>query len=190
VATKQAQHPQQQERSDGAGGTVQELASQAKEQVQGKTEEAKGLVGGRLRVQLDGQSSQLAERLRPFPEALRKAAEYLESEGSGPAARAAGATADRTERLASYLQEADGDRILGDLEDFARRRPWVVGAAATAAGFVASRFLKASSEHRYESRYASPEWPQLDSPMRVGTGADPTTGVAPALTPPPSYEGR
>jgi hypothetical protein len=189
VATKQAQHPQEQERSDGKAATAEELASQAKEQVQKNAEAAKGLVTGRLREQLEGQSSRLAERLHPFPEALRKAAEYLESEGSGPGARVTGGAADRTERLASYLQEADGDRILGDLEDFARRRPWVVGAAATAAGFVASRFLRASSERRYESRYVSTEWPQAGSPMPVGSGAGATAGLPPALTP-PSYGAR
>ena len=63
-----------------------------------------------------------------------------------------------TDRLREQVNEQSGrlgDRILGDLEDFARRRPWVVGAVATTAGFVASRFLMASSQRRYEGRYPS-----------------------------------
>jgi ElaB/YqjD/DUF883 family membrane-anchored ribosome-binding protein len=39
--------------------------------------------------------------------------------------------------------------LIGDLEDYTRRRPWIVVGAAAVAGFVASRFLKTSS-----SRYA------------------------------------
>ena len=41
---------------------------------------------------------------------------------------------------------------LGDLENIARQRPWVVVAGGVALGFAASRFLRASSGERYSSR--------------------------------------
>ena len=60
----------------------------------------------------------------------------------------------------------------------ARRRPWLVGGIATAAGFVASRFLMASSERRYESRSQHAAQPRLGS----SAAADETSGLpAPAL---------
>ena len=53
--------------------------------------------------------------------------------------------------MGDYLKGASGDRILRDVEDFARRQPMLVAAAGLALGFAASRFLKASSSRRYES---------------------------------------
>jgi gas vesicle protein len=154
LVTEPAQE-QRQETSRGAAEKTQELASQAKEQVQQKTEQVKGQATDRLREQLNDQAGRLGDRVQPFPEALRRAGAYLDSQGNAQGASAATNAADRAEQLASYLHEADGDRILGDLEDFARRRPWVVGAVATTAGFVAARFLVASSQRRYENRYPS-----------------------------------
>jgi hypothetical protein len=55
--------------------------------------------------------------------------------------------------VGDYLKDASGDRILRDVEDFARRQPMLVTAAGLALGFAASRFLKASSSRRYESGY-------------------------------------
>ena len=45
--------------------------------------------------------------------------------------------------------------MLTDLERFARRRPWVTAGAGVLAGFVASRFVKASADRRYGARGAS-----------------------------------
>ena len=59
--------------------------------------------------------------------------------------------ADRAERLGSYLERSDGERIVRDVEDFARRNPWAVAAGGLALGFAASRMLKASSSERYRS---------------------------------------
>ena len=161
MVTEPAQE-QRQETPDAA--TTQELASRAKEQVQEKTEQVKGQATDRLREQLNDQSGRLGDRIEPFPEAFRRAGAYLDSQGNAQGASAATQAADRAEQLAAYLHEADGDRILGDLEDFARRRPWVVGAVATTAGFVASRFLIASSQRRYDSRYPSAQPSQPSQP--------------------------
>lgn len=57
----------------------------------------------------------------------------------------------RADDVGGYLERADADRMLGDVEEFARKRPWLVGAIALTAGFAASRFLKASSAKRYET---------------------------------------
>ena len=54
-----------------------------------------------------------------------------------------------------YLKDADADRILHDVEDLGRRQPWAVIAGGLAVGFMASRFLKASSSERYRSSTGS-----------------------------------
>ena len=77
-------------------------------------------------------------------------------------ARRLSSAAQRVERLGGYLERTSGERMLRDAEDFARRWPWAVAGMGLMVGFAASRFLKASSERRYE---ANP----------IGTVADPRT---------------
>ena len=94
--------------------------------------------------------------------------------------------------MSDYLKGASGDRILRDVEDFARRQPMLVAAGALALGFAASRFLKASSSRRYESTYGisgdgsygrgstSPyDTRTYDSATTYGTGARYETEVPP-----------
>ena len=57
---------------------------------------------------------------------------------------------DRLERLGNYLTDADSDRMLRDVEDFARRQPWLVAGGGMLLGLFGSRLLKASSSRRYE----------------------------------------
>jgi hypothetical protein len=78
-------------------------------------------------------------------------AEELRKQGKDKPAQYVEQAADRAERLGGYLEESDGDRILRDVEDFARRNPWAVAAGGLVLGFVASRMLKASSGERYRS---------------------------------------
>lgn len=134
-------------------------AAKAREQVQEKTQVAQeklkdttGTVQSRAREQVDQRSTQVGEQMSSSAQALRTTSERLRQEGQDGPARAAERAAQQAERMGSYLQESDADRILGDVEDFGRRQPWAVAAIGLAAGFAASRFMKASSRSRYESR--------------------------------------
>ena len=142
----------------GASGTVEqaqekgkELATQAKEQVQEKTHELRGQAEMRFREQLDERSTQAGEQVEAIAHAFRRGSEQLRTEGKGTPAKAVDQAAEKVEELGSYLRQADADRILHDVESFARRRPWLTAAAGAAVGFVASRLVKASSERRYDS---------------------------------------
>ena len=86
---------------------------------------------------------------------MRSIAEELRNQGKDTPANLAEQVAGQAERVGDYLKGASGDRILRDVEDFARRQPMLVAAGALALGFAASRFLKASSSRRYESSYGS-----------------------------------
>jgi hypothetical protein len=90
-------------------------------------------------------------------QALRSTSERLREDGKDGPARAAEQAADQAERVGGYLTEADADRILRDVEDFGRRQPLAIAAIGLAAGFAASRFLKASSSSRYAN------WPPQQS---------------------------
>jgi hypothetical protein len=84
---------------------------------------------------------------------VRSIADELRSQGKDTPANLAEQVANQADRVGDYLKGASGDRILRDVEDFARRQPMLVAAAGLALGFAASRFLKASSSRRYESGY-------------------------------------
>ena len=111
----------------------------------------------RIREQVDQRSTQAGEQVSASADALRTTSRQLREQGQDGPAQAAEKVAHHAERLGGYLSESNADRILGDLEDFGRRQPMAVIALGVAAGFAASRFLKASSRQRYEGRaYGTP----------------------------------
>lgn len=56
--------------------------------------------------------------------------------------------ASRVEGFSSYLRDHDMNDVVRDAESYARREPLVFLGAAFAVGFIAARFLKASSPNR------------------------------------------
>jgi hypothetical protein len=106
--------------------------------------------------------------------------EHLREQGKDQPANLAKQAADRAERLGGYLRDNDADRILGDVEDFGRRQPWAVIAGGVAVGFLASRFLKASSTRRYDQR--SQQRPPL--PTRTADVTAPVTPAPPRIDDP------
>jgi hypothetical protein len=138
--------------SDRAKEQVQQKAQDAQE----KVKEGAATLRSRAREQVDQRSTQAGEQMSSSAQALRSTGERFREEGQDGPARAAERAADQAERLGGYLTESDADRILRDVEDFGRRQPLAVAAIGFAAGFAASRFLKASSSSRYASRPPQP----------------------------------
>ena len=134
-------------------------AGEAKEQVQEKAQEGLGQARDKVREQVDQRSTQAGEQVRSTAGDVRTVADELRKQGKDAPARYAEQAADRAERLGGYLHDADGDRILRDVEDYARKNPWAVVAGGVALGFMASRLLKASSGERY--RQSTGSRPQL-----------------------------
>ena len=132
---------------DKAGSMVEQTGEKAQETVGQLREQGRT----RMREQLDQRTTQAGGQVRSFSEALRTSGQQLREQGkSGPAGFAEQA-AQRLEGLGGYLEQTDGERMLNDVEDFARRRPWMIAGIGAAVGFAASRFLKASSEGRYQA---------------------------------------
>ena len=133
------------------GGTaqqVQEKAQDAQEKLKGGAQQAQA----RVREQVDQRSTQAGEQVSASADALRTTSRQLREQGQDGPAQAAEKVAHHAERLGGYLSESSADRILSDLEDFGRRQPMAVIGLGMAAGFLASRFLKASSRERYQTR--------------------------------------
>jgi uncharacterized protein YjbJ (UPF0337 family) len=138
--------------SEQAQAKAKEVAGKAQEQMG----EARHQARMRLRDQVDQRSTEAGDRIRSVAGDARTVADELRKQGNDAPARYAEHAADRVERVGTWLHDSDGERILGDVEDFARRNPWGVAAAGLALGFVAARMLKASSAERYSRVSAEP----------------------------------
>ena len=141
----------------GAAGSEQSATDQAKERVQEtaeqmgqKAQEVRGQAGDRVRQELDLRSTQAGGQVSTTAAAIRRVGEELRQDGNQGVAKYADQMAERVERLGSYLSQSSADRMLHDAESFARRQPWLVTLGGAAAGFLASRFVKASSANRYQ----------------------------------------
>jgi hypothetical protein len=165
-----------------AGGEAKQKVQEATGQAQEKAQEAAIQARGKLREQLDQRSTQAAEQINSQASDLRSVSESLREQGKEGPAKAADRLAGYVENVGGYLRQKDSDALLADAEDFGRRQPWAVSAAALALGFAAARFLKASSRERYSSRYASPPaesgYPQPAS-SRASSSLDPASPYGP-----------
>lgn len=129
---------------------AKDAAGQAQDKVQEKAQETAQQAKGQLRTQVDQRSSQAGEKVTGTASDIRTIAEKLREQGNDQPAKLADQAAERAERLGGYLSQSNADRILNDVEGYARRQPWAVAVGGALLGFAASRFLKASSRERYE----------------------------------------
>jgi hypothetical protein len=103
-----------------------------------------------LEKQVDERTTQIGRRVGSVAQELRHVGDELRASGPlGLAAPYVDQAADLVERLGTYLQDADSERLLGDLESVARQNPWSIAAGALVLGFATSRFLKTTSARRY-----------------------------------------
>ena len=124
-----------------------ENTEQAKERVHETAQQAKG----RLREQVDQRSTQAGQQVNTVADDVRSVAQELRTQGKDKPAQYAEQAADRVQSAGRWLEQKDGDELLRDVEDFARRNPWAVAVGGLVVGLAASRFLKASSGERYRA---------------------------------------
>ena len=179
--------------STGVQERVKETTRGATGQVQEKAQEVKGEARERARTQLDQRTTDAGEQMRSVADALRRTGGNLQEEGKQQPAKIVEQVADRVERLGGYLTETSGDRLIRDVEDFARRRPWAIAGIGAFVGLAASRLLKASSATRrpggtydgggYAPSTAPDYVPAASGPAIPATTGAPLTG--PTVTPAP-----
>jgi ElaB/YqjD/DUF883 family membrane-anchored ribosome-binding protein len=155
---------------------VKQRVAETAQVAQDKASQATQQARGRLRDQVDQRSTQAGQRLASTAADARSVAEELRRQGKDTPARLVDQAAGRADRAADYLQQASGERILRDVEDFARSRPWAVAAGGLALGFAASRLLKASSSRRYQqTRAGYPDHPDTVRATTYQTDTEVTT---------------
>lgn len=148
----------------GMSRDLQDAAQATKEQARAVVSDATDAVRSSLTQQKDGAASSLGS----FAGALRKAARETDGEGQG-VGRMAEWAADGLERVSSTLRSKDLDGMVREVGSFARSQPVAFFFAAAAAGFLATRFLKAGSQPHAETQEPRPqEFP------RPGAGIHPS----------------
>jgi hypothetical protein len=141
----------------GSEGLVEQTKSELAETasaVQDKAVELKDEGRGKLGETLDRRTTEAGAQAHQVAKALQQSSTQMLAQGDKSAqqvAHAAEWASHRVERLGGYLERTNGEHLLRDAEEFARRRPWMVAGMGLVAGLAASRFLKASSERRYGS---------------------------------------
>ena len=130
-----------------------------------------------LNRQVDARTTDLGNRVSSTASDLRRIAGDLEqSQTVSGAADLANYGADVVDRVGGYLRDADGERLVADLEEFARRQPWTVATGAFVAGLALSRLLKASSSRRFQSTYGANDYANAGyGNTTYGTGTNNTT---------------
>ncbi|MFN2461277.1 MAG: hypothetical protein ABR591_11415 [Candidatus Velthaea sp.] len=128
--------------------------------------------------QVDQRSTDLGRAITNTADDLRKVGDQLRSSAPGGAGAAvfADRAADYVQRFGQYLQDADGERLVADLESFSRQRPWAIATGALLLGFTTSRVLKASSARRYYREYTPYEGYSAGGTSQSGTYAGSITG--------------
>jgi len=137
----------------GSSSRSGEVAGQAKQQGQQIAQQARQQVGDlanrgteQLKSQLANQKHEASQRMVPVQSALRETGQQLRKQGQGSVAGYADKAADQVEQLSGYLRETQVDEIIDETRGFARRRPAVYLVGAVALGFLATRFLKSTSQ--------------------------------------------
>jgi hypothetical protein len=154
---------------------VREQAQDKAQQAQEKAQQVASKAGDQARAQVDQRSTEVGQRVGSTADDIRTVGQQLREQGKEQPAKLAEQAAGHVERVGSWLRESDSDKLLSDVEDFGRRQPWAFALGGLALGIAASRFLKASSNQRYQQR-------QTQQPVSYANGGAPAFGDPAAYT--------
>jgi hypothetical protein len=141
----------------GSDDGASSLVGQAQEKVQETAHHASSTAARAVREQVETRAAQTSDELRSVAGAMRRSGHALHADGNERPAQIVDTVAEKLEGVAGYLAGSGGDAMLHDLERFGRRKPWAMVGAGLGLGFVASRFLKASSRARFATSQTSPQ---------------------------------
>lgn len=148
-------------------GLASDIASTAVSHGKQLLETARGQATGFI----DQRKNETAQSISDLASSLRDSGKTFEDRPNILAFM--GSAADGLEQLADGIRDRSFAEIYAEAEDFARRKPLVVGAATIAAGFLLARFIKSSADELAETASRT-------SGTRVKTArrrADAATGV-------------
>ncbi len=156
------------ETSGGARGQIRQVKEQVVDQAKSTFRDARD----KATSSLSDSRRQAAEQIGGIASAFHSAGDHLREEQQERIAGLADSLAGQVEQVASYLREADVQRIARDVENLARRQPALVFGAAFALGILGARFLKSSEQRRGSEDYGY-EYDDFGGYERIQPGGDP-----------------
>jgi hypothetical protein len=97
------------------------MVTQAQEKVQETAQQASRTAANAVSAQVETRAGQAGSELRSVATALRRSGHSLHADGNESAAKVVDTVVEKLESLAGYLTQADGTRMLHDVERFGRR---------------------------------------------------------------------
>ncbi len=119
---------------------AREVAGEAKSHAQAAAGQAKD----KASAQVDEKSTQVGQQIGAQGEALDGVAGELRNQGKDGPAQVAEQAAEKVKNVGDYLEQADGEKLVGAAQKAAQDNPAAAAAVGAAAGFAAGRALKAS----------------------------------------------
>jgi ElaB/YqjD/DUF883 family membrane-anchored ribosome-binding protein len=119
----------------------------AKARIRAEVAKLKSEAGGKARSAAEEGKTKAAETLQSVSRATREAAEKLRGSQAEPFAGYVESAADSIDSFAERMRTKSVDDLVDDMREMVRRSPVIMIGIAAAAGFLLSRFLRASS-HR------------------------------------------
>jgi len=130
---------------------VKDSASEALGQAKDKVSEAAGQAQQKAKSQLAERKDVVADGIDSVAAALRHTGEELEGQDTGPVGKYVSKAANALSDISNHVRQNDVDQLLHEVEGFARREPAIALGSAFAIGILAARFLKSSSQRRYNA---------------------------------------
>jgi hypothetical protein len=112
------------------------------------TDELKDKAQGFIIGQIGAGSKQFGGLLKDKAKSIRTVGGALRERGETGPGQVADMAAERLERVAKYFSKADGEHLVSDLENLARKNPLLTVGAGLTVGVFAARLLKASAGRR------------------------------------------
>lgn len=128
-----------------AQGDLGAATAEATEQVQETAGRLADQVQEQVTSRLATQKDRAAGGLETAALLLRQASEQVRQQDQATVAQYFEGAAERVERFSTTLGQQDVGQLVGDVEQFARRRPAVFLGGAAIVGFLGARFLKSSA---------------------------------------------
>ena len=135
--------------NQGASGQKQgeeDLLQQAKNAGSEIMSQVQQSAGSQITRQKDSAATDLSKVVN----AVRQFGQNLSADDSGPIARYAAEYGDKAaeslERFSKYIREQDPKQLLGDVQEFGRRRPGLLLGGMFLLGFAGARLIKSSMD--------------------------------------------
>ena len=136
-------------------------------------QQLKSAAGDRLHKEVEARKGTAATQAKAVSSAVERTADQLDQDSPEWLRSALQKGATQIQRFADTLEQKDSRQILNEVRTFARDNPGTFLAACAAAGFAASRLVKAGGSEQqqgFETPNQGPP-PQVDEPMFRSPGA-------------------